>query len=108
MSRIGRSELKQQERERPRRQLVPQTLSNVNAKELRMTKKVSDWAAIAQSPRFVELHRKKTAFLVGLWLFGTLSYFLLPLGVAYTPAIFKAKLLGRLNFAYFFCLYQFV
>ena len=73
-----------------------------------MSERVNDWTSIARNPRFVELQRRKTAFLVTLWGFGTLSYFLLPLGVALAPSIFKAKVVGRLNFAYFFCLYQFV
>lgn len=73
-----------------------------------MTETKIDWVAISKSAKFVELHRKKTAFLVSLWVFGSLSYFLLPLGAAYTPALFKTHILGRMNFAYFFCLYQFV
>ena len=73
-----------------------------------MAEKMNDWSAIAQSPQFVELHRKKTIFLLSLWVFGTCSYFLLPLGAAYTPKLFNTKILGRINFAYLFCLYQFV
>ncbi len=73
-----------------------------------MPEKTNNWAAIAGSPKFAELHRKKTLFLVSLWIFGTCSYFLLPLGAAYAPKLFNTKIFGRMNFAYFFCLYQFV
>lgn len=73
-----------------------------------MTEKNQSWAAIASSPKFVELHRRKTTFLITLWIIGTISYFLLPLGAAYAPKLFNVKILGRMNFAYFFCLYQFV
>ena len=73
-----------------------------------MTGKTIEWAAIAQSPKFVELHRKKTRFLVGLWLIGATSYFLVLIGALYAPALFNAKIIGRLNFGYLFCLFQFV
>ncbi len=73
-----------------------------------MAEKNTPWSAIANHPKFVELHRKKTMFLISLWVFGTVSYFLLPLGAAYAQDLFKVKILGRMNFAYFFCLYQFV
>ena len=73
-----------------------------------MTGKTIAWAAIAQSPKFVELHRKKTRFLVGLWLVGATSYFLVLIGALYAPALFNAKIIGRLNFGYLFCLFQFV
>jgi uncharacterized membrane protein (DUF485 family) len=67
-----------------------------------------NWTAIADSPKFVELRQKKTRFLLFLWVFGALSYYLLPLGAAYAPTLFKTKIFGRINFAYLFCLYQFL
>ena len=73
-----------------------------------MTGKRIDWTAIAKSPNFVELHRKKTRFLVGLWLIGATSYFLVLIGAMYAPGLFNAKIIGRLNFGYLFCLFQFV
>lgn len=73
-----------------------------------MAERLKDWSTIAQSPKFVELHRKKTRFLLSLWVFGTCSYFLLPLGAAYAHKLFNTKIFGRINFAYLFCLYQFV
>jgi uncharacterized membrane protein (DUF485 family) len=73
-----------------------------------MTVKTIAWATIAQSPNFVELTRKKTRFLVGLWLIGATSYFLVLVGAMYAPGLFNAKIIGRLNFGYLFCLFQFV
>ncbi len=73
-----------------------------------MEKETYAWAEIAKSPKFVELKRKKSRFLIMLWLAGVLSYFLLPLGVGYAPGFFKMKVIGRINFAYIFCLYQYV
>jgi uncharacterized membrane protein (DUF485 family) len=73
-----------------------------------MVGKMYNWASIAQNPKFVELQRKKSRFLIVLWLIGVLSYFLLPLGVGYAPEFFKMKVIGRINFAYIFCLYQYV
>nr|WP_145017334.1 DUF485 domain-containing protein [Geobacter argillaceus] len=67
-----------------------------------------DWSAIARNPKFVELHRKKSVFLFGWWIFSTVYYFLLPIGAAYTPSLFKIKVIGVLNFGYIFALSQFV
>jgi uncharacterized membrane protein (DUF485 family) len=72
-----------------------------------MAEKKYDWAAIARNPKFVELHHKKTAFLFGWWIFSCVYYFLLPIGAAYTPGIFKVKVLGPINFGYAFALSQF-
>jgi uncharacterized membrane protein (DUF485 family) len=73
-----------------------------------MAENANNWAQIAKSPAFVQLHRKKKTFLISLWVLGTFSYFLLPVGAAYAPKLFSVKILGRINFSYFFCLYQFV
>ena len=56
----------------------------------------------------MELRRKKTRFLVGLWSIGAVSYFLVLIGAMYAPGLFNAKIVGRLNFGYLFCLFQFV
>ncbi|TWJ13305.1 DUF485 domain-containing protein [Geobacter argillaceus] len=71
-------------------------------------KETTNWSAIAQSPKFVELRQKKTRFLVGLWIVGAISYFLVLIGAMYAPGLFNAKIIGRLNFGYLFCLFQFV
>jgi uncharacterized membrane protein (DUF485 family) len=69
-----------------------------------------DWAAIAKNPKFVALYRKKSAFLFGWWIFSTVYYFLLPIGAAYAPGLFKTqfKVFGVLNFGYLFALSQFI
>jgi uncharacterized membrane protein (DUF485 family) len=72
-----------------------------------MSKTTYDWAAIARNPKFIELHGRKTKFLFGWWIFSTLFYFLLPIGAAYAPELFKIKVLGRINFGYAFALSQF-
>ncbi|MBJ6725125.1 DUF485 domain-containing protein [Geomesophilobacter sediminis] len=72
-----------------------------------MAEKQYNWAAIAKNPKFVELHRKKTVFLFGWWIFSCVYYFLLPISAAYTPGIFKIKIIGNINFGYLFALSQF-
>lgn len=72
-----------------------------------MAVKTIDWAAIARHPKFVELHHRKTVFLFGWWIFSTVFYFLLPIGAAYAPGLFKAKIIGNINFGYLFALSQF-
>ena len=72
-----------------------------------MSQATYDWAAIARNPKFVELHRRKSVFLFGWWIFSTVFYFLLPLGAAYAPELFKVKVIGRINFGYAFALSQF-
>lgn len=72
-----------------------------------MPKQKKDWAALAQMPKFVELHSKKKSFLLTLWCLGSVMFFLLPLCAGYAPGLMKVKILGRLNFCYFFCLFEF-
>jgi uncharacterized membrane protein (DUF485 family) len=72
-----------------------------------MAEKTYDWSSIAKHPKFIELHHKKSAFLFGWWIFSTAYYFLLPLGAAYAPTLFKIQVIGRLNFGYLFALSQF-
>jgi uncharacterized membrane protein (DUF485 family) len=66
-----------------------------------------NWSEIAKNPKFVELHKRKQRFLFGWWIFSTIFYFLLPIGAAYTPDLFKVKVLGNINFGYLFALSQF-
>ncbi len=73
-----------------------------------MTETKIKWAAVASHPKFVKLHRAKMRFLVGLWLVGAASYFLVLIGAICAPALFNTKIIGRLNFGYLFCLFQFV
>ena len=67
-----------------------------------------DWAAIAQNPRFIELHRKKRIFLYGWWAISAGCYFLLLLGAGYTPQVFSIEVFGNVNVGYLFALAQFV
>ncbi|SJZ88547.1 Uncharacterized membrane protein, DUF485 family [Trichlorobacter thiogenes] len=72
-----------------------------------MAEQTYNWSAIAKNPKFIELHHKKTAFLFGWWIFSSIYYFLLPIGAAYAPGLFKIQILGRINFGYIFALSQF-
>jgi uncharacterized membrane protein (DUF485 family) len=67
-----------------------------------------DWAAIDSDPRFQRLHSRKTRFLMGLMIFSVAYYFLLPIGAAYFPEIFRVKLWGPLNVGIVFALSEFV
>ncbi len=67
-----------------------------------------NWAAIDADPRFQRLHRKKTNFLVGLMAFSVIYYFLLPIGAAYFPEIFKIKVWGVINVGLVFALSEFI
>ncbi|HET8729666.1 MAG TPA: DUF485 domain-containing protein [Moraxellaceae bacterium] len=67
-----------------------------------------DWYAVAADPRFVELHRRKSRFLWGLMAFSLIYYFLLPLGAAYTPGLFRRPVWGPLNVGLLFALSEFV
>lgn len=72
-----------------------------------MSEQRKDWAALAQMPKFVELHSKKKAFLLTLWCLGSLMFYLLPICAGYAPGLMKVKIFGRLNVCYFFCLFEF-
>ena len=67
-----------------------------------------NWAAIDADPRFQRLHSRKTAFLMGLMIFSVAYYFLLPVGAAYFPELFKIKLWGPINVGLVFALSEFV
>jgi uncharacterized membrane protein (DUF485 family) len=66
-----------------------------------------DWAKIAKNPMFVDLHRRKAVFLFGWWTFSTIFYFLLPIGAGSASGLFGWKIVGHINFGYFFALSQF-
>lgn len=72
-----------------------------------MAEKQYDWAAIAKNTKFQELTSKKMTFLFGWWIFSSAYYFLLPIGAAYAPGLFKIKIIGVINFGYMFALSQF-
>lgn len=76
---------------------------NLLASEVRI-----NWVAIDADPRFQELHRRKSRC---LWLLMTISvvyYFLLPIGAAYCPVLFRTKVWGVVNFGMLFALSEFV
>ncbi len=72
-----------------------------------MTTERKDWASLAKMPKFVELHSKKKVFLLTLWCLGSIMFYLLPVCAGYAPGLMKMKIFGRLNFFYFFCLFEF-
>lgn len=76
-------------------------------KDLTVTQKQEDWAAIARNPKFMEIHRRKTLFLFGWWIFSSVFYFLLPIGAGSAQELFKWKVIGNINFGYLFALSQF-
>lgn len=67
-----------------------------------------NWAAIDNDPRFQALHSKKVGFLAGLMIFSIIYYFLLPIGAAYFPDLFKIKVWGPINIGILFALSEFV
>jgi uncharacterized membrane protein (DUF485 family) len=67
-----------------------------------------NWAAIDADPRFQTLHSKKTSFLMGLMIFSIIYYFMLPIGAAWFPEIFKIKVFGPVNVGILFALSEFV
>lgn len=72
-----------------------------------MTKE-KNWEAIAASPKFQELVRRKKRVLSGLMLFSVAYYFLLPLGAAYASDLFSRQVWGPLNVGLVFALSEFV
>ena len=67
-----------------------------------------NWAAIDHDPRFQALHKKKTTFLWSLMAISTIYYFMLPIGAAYYPDLFKIKVWGPMNVGILFALSEFV
>jgi uncharacterized membrane protein (DUF485 family) len=67
-----------------------------------------NWAAIDADPRFQKLHSSKVRFLAGLMIFSVAYYFLLPVGAAYFPDLFRIKVWGPLNVGILFALSEFI
>jgi uncharacterized membrane protein (DUF485 family) len=67
-----------------------------------------NWSAIDADPRFQRLHRQKTNFLLGLMIFSVVYYFLLPIGAAYFPELFRIKVWGVINVGLVFALSEFI
>jgi uncharacterized membrane protein (DUF485 family) len=68
---------------------------------------VADWAAIADSPAFKELLRRKKRFIVPATVFFILYYFALPISVGFYPEVMAKPVIGAVNLAYLFALSQF-
>ena len=66
------------------------------------------WGGIVADPRFQVLHRKKQAFLTGLMIFSVVYYFLLPIGAAYFPELYRIKVWGPVNVGILFALSEFI
>jgi uncharacterized membrane protein (DUF485 family) len=64
-----------------------------------------DWDALIQDPRFQRLH--KSALLWGLMVLTVGYYFLLPVGAAYFPELFRIKVWGVVNIGLLFALSEF-
>jgi uncharacterized membrane protein (DUF485 family) len=73
-----------------------------------MAERQYDWSEVARNPKYLELKRKKRAFLFGWWIAATIYYFSLPILSGYFPELFKIKIMGALNFGYVFILSQFL
>ena len=73
-----------------------------------MTNPSINWAAINADPRFQALHRKKTNFLCVLMIISVIYYFMLPVGAAYFPELFKIKVWGVVNIGILFALSEFI
>jgi uncharacterized membrane protein (DUF485 family) len=73
-----------------------------------MSNREMNWSAIMADHRFQALHRKKTFFLWGLWIFSVIYYFLLPVGAAYFQELFKVKVWGVVNVGILFALSEFI
>jgi uncharacterized membrane protein (DUF485 family) len=67
-----------------------------------------DWALIDADPRFQELRRKKVRFLGLLMGVSIAYYFLLPVGVACFPELFRIQVFGVVNAGILFALSEFV
>ncbi len=66
-----------------------------------------DWSAILKNSNFVRLQRKKSTFLLSLWVLGAVPYLLFTVAAGYDPALFKMRVIGRMNIGYLFCISQF-
>jgi uncharacterized membrane protein (DUF485 family) len=73
-----------------------------------MANQTLNWAAIDADPRFQDLHAKKSRFLWGLMVFAVIYYFLLPIGAAYFPELYKVRVFGVINVGLVFALSQFL
>ena len=77
-------------------------------RETQLTKSKIHWEAVADDPRFKQLHRDKTRFLWRMMLFALVYFFCLPIATAYFQDILKVKIWGVINVGLLFALSQFI
>lgn len=70
--------------------------------------KEKNWEAIAASPKFQSLVKRKRRVLMGLMVFSICYYFLLPLGAAYAQDLFRQQIWGPVNVGLVFALSEFI
>ncbi|MBF0531453.1 MAG: DUF485 domain-containing protein [Deltaproteobacteria bacterium] len=73
-----------------------------------MRRQKQDWSRVAKHPKFVELHRRKTGFLLGWWLISTILYLFLLIGAGTAPKLFSWRVIGNINFGYLLMISLFV
>lgn len=66
------------------------------------------WEAIAASPKFQQLVKRKRRVLTSLMVFSICYYVLLPLGAAYAQDLFSRQVWGPLNVGLLFALSEFI
>ena len=74
----------------------------------RMSSPDHAWQKIAADPDFTALVRRKLRLIVPATIFFIVYYFLLPIGAAYFPQLFRIKVWGPINLGLVFALSQFV
>jgi uncharacterized membrane protein (DUF485 family) len=67
-----------------------------------------NWQAIDADPRFQRLHREKRLLLSILMAVSIGYYFMLPLGAAWFPELFRVQILGPVNAGLLFALSEFL
>lgn len=75
-----------------------------------MAEQQYDWTAIANHPKFKEIHHRKSNFLIGWWVFSSIFYFALPLAAGFTTeqtSFFNQKIIGVMPLLYIFALAQY-
>src|ERR1700681_3446218 len=70
--------------------------------------RASQWEVLAASPEFRRLITAKRNFIIPAVVFFLVYYFALPLGNGLAPDLMNTKIIGNINLAYLFALYEFV
>lgn len=67
-----------------------------------------NWQAIDADPRFQRLHREKRLVLGTLMSLSVICYFMLPLGTAWFPGVFRVRVWGAVNAGLLIALAEFL